>query len=104
MKNITNTLTYLVYRYINRGLFEKDKLTFLLMVSLKILLIGGKLTQNDVDLLLKGGRGLDKNSLPPHKSPDLFDIDTWKNIIALSKHYYGREHLCIFSDLPQDIE
>lgn len=104
VKNITNKLTYVVYRYINRGLFEKDKLTFLLMISLKILLISGKLTQADIDLLLKGGKALDKNAIPPNKSSDLFDIDVWKNVIALSKHYYGKEHLCIFSDLPQDIE
>ncbi|CAG9316033.1 unnamed protein product [Blepharisma stoltei] len=104
VKNITNKLTYVAYRYVNRGLFEKDKLTFLLMICLKILVIGGKLTQTDVDLLLKGGKALDKNAIPPNKSSDLFDIDVWKNVIALSKHYYGKEHLCIFSDLPQDIE
>ena len=74
VRNITYKLTYIVYRYINRGLFEKDKLTFLLMICMKILLIGGKLTQTDADLLLKGGKGLDKNAIPPNKS-DLFDID-----------------------------
>lgn len=104
VKNITYRLTFIVYRYINRGLFEKDKLTFLLMICLKILLVGGKLTQIDADLLLKGGKGLDKNAIPPNKSAELFDIDVWKNVIALSKHYYGKEHLCIFGDLPQDIE
>jgi len=102
VKNITHKLTYLVYRYINRGLFEKDKLTFLLMICLKILLVGGKLTQTDADLLLKSGRGLDKNAIPPCKI-DL-DIEVWKNVIALSKHYYGKEHLCIFGDLPSDME
>ena len=102
VKNITYKLTYIVYRYINRGLFEKDKLTFLLMICLKILLVGGKLTQTDADLLLKSGKGLDKNAIPANKS--FLDIDVWKNVIALSKHYYGKEHLCIFGDLPQDIE
>ena len=102
VKNITMKLTYIVYRYINRGLFEKDKLTFLLMICLKILLIGGKITQADADLLLKSGRGLDKNSIPPPKL-DL-DVEVWKNVIALSKHYYGKEHLCIFGDLPSDMD
>lgn len=101
--NITNKLTYLVYRYINRGLFEKDKLTFLLMISLKILLIDEKITQNDTDLLLKAGKGLDKNSLPADTSGLLKDDDLRKNAVALSKHSYGKKHLCIFGDLLQDM-
>ena len=104
VKNITGKLTYLVYRYVNRGLFEKDKLTFLLMVCLKILLVSGKLTQNDVDLLLKSGKGLDESSIPPNKLSPMIKTPAWKNIIALSRHYYGKDHLCIFSDLPQSME
>ena len=103
VRNITNKLTYIVYRYINRGLFEKDKLTFLLMISMKTMLVSGKLTQLDADLLLKGGKGLDKNNIPPNKS-DMLDIDVWKNVIALSRHPYGKEQLRLFGELPGDIE
>lgn len=42
--NITQCLTYKVYRYISRGLFERDKTTFKLMMSTKILIKDGKLT------------------------------------------------------------
>ena len=42
--NIIKTLTYKVYRYISRGLFERDKNTFKLMVCMKILIKEGKLT------------------------------------------------------------
>jgi len=41
--NITQCLTYKCYRYINRGLFERDKVTFKLMMSTKILIKDGKL-------------------------------------------------------------
>ena len=39
--NITQCLTYKTYRYINRGLFERDKVTFKLMMSTKILIKAG---------------------------------------------------------------
>ena len=36
VENILASLTYNVYWYVNRGLFEKDKIIFLLMVCFKI--------------------------------------------------------------------
>lgn len=36
VENILSALSYNVYRYVNRGLFEKDKVTFLLMICFKI--------------------------------------------------------------------
>ena len=58
-QNITIELTRKVYRYINRGLFECDKTTFKLMMSMKILIKEGKLTSADVGMLLKAGSGID---------------------------------------------
>ena len=51
-------MTYEVYRYVNRGLFEKDKATFKLMMCFKILVTAGKINGNDVGTLLKGGAAL----------------------------------------------
>jgi dynein heavy chain len=42
--NITNTLTMRTYRYINRGLFERHKTTFKLMVSTRIMTKDRRLT------------------------------------------------------------
>lgn len=42
--DIVGTLNYKVYRYIARGLFEKDKTTFKLMMCMKILIKEGKIT------------------------------------------------------------
>jgi dynein heavy chain len=56
-----SSLTYNVYRYVNRGLFEKDKITFLLMVCFKILITAKKITNNDVSIFLKMGDSLDKS-------------------------------------------
>jgi dynein heavy chain len=41
-------MTYKVYRYINRGLFETDKVTFKLQMCLRILIKSGALQQADV--------------------------------------------------------
>jgi dynein heavy chain len=59
VQNITSTLTKKVYRYINRGLFERDKVTFKLMMAMKIMIKEGKLTNNDVNVFLKAGSGID---------------------------------------------
>ena len=81
--NIVETLTYLVYRYINRGLYERDKLTFLLGVGLKILLTAGRLDASAVTLFLKGGAALD--ILSSRKKPFAWLADgAWLNALQLS--------------------
>lgn len=62
--NITQWLTRKVYRYINRGLFERDKTTFKLMMACRILMKEGKLNPGDVSLLLKAGGAIDDRNKP----------------------------------------
>lgn len=59
VENIIQTLTYKVYRYINRGLFEADKVTFKVMMCLKIMIKRGDISIPDVNLLLKAGSAID---------------------------------------------
>jgi dynein heavy chain, axonemal len=54
---IIEVLTKHVHKYVNRGLFEKDKITFMLMICFKILITGKKLTGVDVGMFLKAGAG-----------------------------------------------
>lgn len=65
VENILASLTYLVYRYVNRGLFEKDKTIFLLMVCFKIQITDGKINGEDVAVFLKSGDALDKSDFKP---------------------------------------
>ena len=51
------------YRYINRGLYEKDKLTFVLLVTMKILITAALLKTTDLTIFLRGGAALDINSV-----------------------------------------
>lgn len=57
--NIIKYLTFHVYRYVNRGLFERDKITFILMMCFKVLQTAEKINSNDVSILLKSGAALD---------------------------------------------
>jgi len=56
--NITDRLTSDVYAYAQRGLFERHKLVFALMLTNKVLLSAGGVTSEEVEALLKmGGTG-----------------------------------------------
>lgn len=82
--NIIDTMTYMTYRYVNRGLYESDKLTFTLLVALKILVASQMLKPSDVTLFLRGGAALDINSV--RKKPfQWMTNDVWLNIVQLSQ-------------------
>merc|ERR1719214_236991 len=59
VEKIIDYLTYQVYRYMNRGLFERDKMMFKLMVTMKIMVIAGSILGSDVSIFLKAGSALD---------------------------------------------
>jgi dynein heavy chain len=94
--NIIETMTYLVYRYINRGLYEADKLTFVLLVTLKILITAGHLRQGDLTLFLRGGAGLDATTA--RKKPfSWLSGEAWLNVVELSQSQK------FFANLPNDM-
>ncbi len=63
IQNIISHMTYSIYLYIQRGLFERHKVIFALMLTNKILVSAGTIKAADVDILLKGGGALDINSV-----------------------------------------
>ena len=102
--NIIEFLTFEVYRYVNRGLFEKDKITFILMMCFKILQTAMKITGLDVSIFLKSGAALDiKNERA--KPLSFLQDKVWLNILALSRHSFGpgRDGLAFFRELPESI-
>lgn len=82
--NIIQTMTYATYRYVNRGLYETDKLTFVLLVALKILVSAQQLKAGDVTLYLRAGAALDINAVQKKPFPWLPN-DVWLNIIQLGQ-------------------
>lgn len=85
--NIIYAMTYKVYRYINRGIFERDKVMFKLMMCLRILINENVLTMADVGIFLKAGAAVDDKN----KKFNWMEKKTWDNIVALSKHKFGIE-------------
>jgi len=98
VEKIIQFLTYQVYRYMNRGLFERDKMMFKLMVTLKIMVVAGSLTSNDVSIFLKAGSSLDKNTERPCPFRWMQD-KVWLNVLQLSRQAFGHEQVLFFRDL-----
>jgi dynein heavy chain len=96
VNNIIESMTYMIYRYINRGVYECDKLVFVLMVTLKVYVTEGHLSPADVTLFLKAGAALDINTAD--RKPFAWLSDTaWLNVLTLASD-------CpFFKTLPQDI-
>ena len=82
--NIIETMTYTTYRYINRGLYESDKLIFILLLSFKILLTAQLVKSSDLTLFLRGGAALDINTVRKKPFPWMSN-DVWLNVVELSQ-------------------
>ncbi|KAL4465245.1 hypothetical protein ABPG74_001959 [Tetrahymena malaccensis] len=99
VKNIISFLTFHVYRYVNRGLFEIDKITFIIMMAFKILITSSKISNSDISLFLKSGDALDIKQ-EKQKSIGYLEDNQWLNILALSKHTFSNQTQPFFKELP----
>lgn len=89
-----------MYKYVNRGLFEKDKITFILMVCFKIRQTDQKISGNDISLFLKAGSALDVKAERARPVNWLSDKQ-WLNILAMSRHHFGKDPIPFFRELPE---
>eukprot|EP01041_Mallomonas_annulata_P002980 gene2980-5847_t len=97
VNNIVETMTFMLYRYINRGLYERDKTSFKLIVTFKILLTAAKLDSRNVSIFLRGGGAMDLNQTQSKPFPWMSD-DAWLNLVQLSTSNIQ------LKTLPEDIE
>lgn len=86
---IIEALKMIVYKYISRGLFEKDKIIFKMIISFKMMLSTEVIKSGDISLFLKAGDLFDKKT-DKIKPPDM-EEKAWKNILALSEHRFGAD-------------
>jgi dynein heavy chain len=111
VKNIVQKLSDQVYKYVNRGLFERDKTAFILIVCFKVLTVeriegNTLLNQADINLFIKCG-----GIIMPDKEEDCpFDFLTktekkpkeWLNLLAIHRHKFNGSLNC-FSKLLDKI-
>merc|ERR1740121_3261296 len=100
---IIHFLTYQVYRYMNRGLFERDKMMFKLVVTMKIMVVAGQLTSQDPAIFLKAGSSLDVKA--ERQSPFRWLSDkVWLNVLQLSRHQFGVDQVQFYREIVDYIQ
>ncbi|KAJ1633354.1 dynein heavy chain and region D6 of dynein motor-domain-containing protein [Pavlovales sp. CCMP2436] len=93
---IIEYLTFHTTCYVQRGLFERHKMVWVLMLTMKIESVDEKLSHGYIQCLLKGGGALDIKSERPKPSAWIPD-QVWLNLIATS------QTVTMLRDLPDSV-
>ena len=82
--NIIDTMTYAMYRYINQGLYETDRILFVIVFTMKIMVVSEIIPAFDITIFLRGGAAIDLKSVKPNPWKWMSD-EAYTNCLALVK-------------------
>lgn len=92
VESLLESITYQIFLYTNRALFERDKIILMAQICLQILLKSGLIEKEELDFLLRF------QAVPNQISPvDFLTNDGWGAIVAMAK-------MDAFANLDKDIE
>ena len=92
--NLLDCVQYTTFSYVTRGLFERHRLIFSSLLTIKVLQQQGELLQEEVDMLIKAPKSVEREN---PCSSWLMDA-AWFSVVALSTSAEA------FANLPQDVE
>lgn len=95
INNILKYLTYEIWAFTSRSLYERHKQLYTLLLAIKIDYNKGIITHEEFLAFVKGGASLDLNAVTPKPFRWILDI-TWLNLVEISK-------LNIFGDLLKKV-
>ncbi|GJQ67798.1 hypothetical protein Trydic_g16579 [Trypoxylus dichotomus] len=93
---ILKYLTFEIWKYTQRSLYERHKFLFTLMMAIKIDLQKGLISHEEFMAFIKGGASLDLNAVTPKPFRWILDI-TWLNLVEIQK-------LATFKEVLEKIE
>lgn len=83
IKNIIDYLTYEIYRYISRGLYENHKFLFTLLMAIKMDILDGNVSDKEFQNFIQGGAALSIAECQK-KPPKWITDEIWLNLEQLS--------------------
>ena len=96
-KNLMSTITYVIFAYVTRGLFEKDRLIFSSQLTCRILARRGELPSDELDFIIKAPRVMD--GAERTEAIQWLPEACWGTILALAEQLPE-----VFGGLPGDME